>query len=98
MCDEVGVGGLLVVVLVGLYGVVLVDGFEYCGYYGLFVVVLMKWYLLWFEVLVDVGVDMFVLEIIFDIDEVEVLVNLVWWLVMLVWFSYMINGMWICVG
>lgn len=94
----------LVVGFVGFYGVYLVDGFEYCGDYYCSVEVFQVFYCLCVEVLLDVGVDLLVCEILLNFFEIEVLVELlivylcvwVWFLFILCDSEYLSDGMLLC--
>lgn len=102
--ENLQVGMLLVVGLVGLYGVFFVDGLEYCGDYQCSVVEFQVFYCLCVEVLLDVGVDLLVCEILLLFVEIQVLVVLlqeyfcvcVWYFFMLCDVEYFSDGMLLC--
>lgn len=91
---------LIIVVFVGFYGVYFVDGFEYWGYYGIIEDEFVEFYCFCMKVLIEVGVDVLVCEMILCLIEVKVIV----WLLkeffeMYVWISFSVkDGLYISDG
>lgn len=85
----------LIVVFIGFYGVSFVDGFEYCGYYGLMEDELISFYCFWMKVFIEFGVDFLVCEIILCLLEVKVIIKLLEeFFGIYVWISFSVKDGW----